>query len=319
MLRDNVRRYIALRRSLGFRLNDTARRLTSLARYAEDKGERYIRVQTAVAWAGAAPTPDSRYRRLQDAIGFARFLHAEDQAHEIPPSGVFTSHRNGLVPYIFTPDDLARLLDAAAERQSRETCPARRQIFVMLFGLIAATGLRISEAMKLRFVDILPDGVLHIRKTKFGKSRLVPLHQSVWDQLESYLVLRRAVTAESDHVFLSKMRKPLHYDKVHRAFHDILCLADIAPGRVRRPRIHDLRHTFATRVLEQCGDGRDAIAKHAVALMTYMGHSNPAHSYCYLQRTPELMAGMATMAETLVANRGIGNGATSVANGEAGR
>jgi integrase len=155
--------------------------------------------------------------------------------------------------------------------------------------------------LDLRFADVLPCGILHIRKTKFGKSRFVPLHPTVRDVLDRYLALRREVVTQNDHLFLSEGKRRIYYSVAQRAFHNILRLADIAPGRARRPRIHDLRHTFATRVLEQCGAGREAIARHAVALMTYMGHSNLRYTYWYLQRTPELMAGIAAEAETLIA------------------
>jgi integrase len=171
----------------------------------------------------------------------------------------------------------------------------------MLFGLIAATGLRITEALELRLGDILPGGILHIRETKFRKSRLTPLHLSVREALDRYLALRRDFVGLVDCLFLSARGGRLSYAVVNKAFREIIRVAGIAPGRTRRPRIHDLRHTFATRVLEQCGAGRETIARHAVALMTYMGHSDLRYTYWYLQATPELMAGIAAAAEALMA------------------
>ena len=213
---------------------------------------------------------------------------------------MFVSHRTKFVPYIFTFEELTRFVDAARLMQQHERTPIRREIYAVLFGLIALTGLRISEALDLRLSDIQPDGILQIRNTKFGKSRMVPLHRSVVSALDSYLDLRRDVIAEDDHVFLSGGKRRIYYSVVQRAFHEILDIAAIAPGRPRRPRIHDLRHTFATRVLEQSGAGREAIARHAVALMTYMGHSNLRYTYWYLHRTPELMAKVSAAAETLM-------------------
>ena len=300
MLKEDVQRYITLRRSTGFKLKDSARLLADYADFAEAKGDQYIRTCTAIAWAEQASTPDARYRRITDVIRLARFLQAENVRHEIPPSGVFASHRTKFVPYIFTADELARFIDAAHEVQKDEVLPVRREIYAVLFGLIAVTGLRISEALELRLPDIQPDGILHIRKTKFGKSRFIPLHPSVSIVIDRYLDLRRAVVAEDDHLFLSVGKRKIYYSVVQRIFHEILDRAGIAPGRQRRPRIHDLRHTFATRVLEQCGAGQDAIARHGVALMTYMGHSNLRYTYRYLHRTPELLANMAHAAETLV-------------------
>jgi integrase len=179
--------------------------------------------------------------------------------------------------------------------------PLRRQLYVTLFGLIAATGLRVSEALNLRLGDMLPGGVLHIRETKFNKSRLVPLHKSVVDALERYLDMRRRFAGSNDHLFLSTKGTALVYTTVNCTFRRVLQLANIAPGRTRRPRIHDLRHSFATRVLQQCGTERDAVARHFVALATYMGHADIAHTYWYLQATPELMTDIAAAAEALIA------------------
>ncbi len=300
MLTEEINRYIALRRSLGFKLKETAKNLASFGQFTETRGERHVRTATAMVWAEGASTPDTRYRRITDVIRLAAFLHAEDAAHEIPPGGIFKAHRTKFIPYIFTDDELAQFIDAARIRQQDESSPVRREIYAVLFGLIASTGLRISEALNLTLSDVLPDGVLHIRNTKFGKSRMVPLHPSVVHILDQYLELRLAVVAEDDHLFLSEGKRKIYYSVPHKAFHEILAIANIAPGRSRRPRIHDLRHTFATRVLSQCGAGRDAISRHAVALMTYMGHSNPRYTYWYLHRTPELMADISAAAENLM-------------------
>jgi integrase/recombinase XerD len=300
MLIDDIERYLALRRSLGFKLEQTGEYLGLFTAFAAARGERHIRAQTAIEWAQTAPTAGARYNRLRDIARAARFLHVEDAGHEIPPTGVFARSKNKLIPYIFTPKDLRRLLDAAVELDRHQYYAVRRQRYAMLFGLIAATGLRVSEALDLRLGDILPDGVLRIRETKFRKSRLVPLHASVRDALARYLALRRDFVGLVDCLFLSARGRRLSYPVVNKAFREIIRHADIAPRRTRRPRIHDLRHTFATRVLEQCGAGQAAIARHAVALMTYMGHSDLRYTYWYLQATPELMTEIAAAAEALV-------------------
>src|SRR5439155_8887445 len=118
-----------------------------------------------------------------------------------------------------------------------------------------------------------------IRETKFNKSRLVPLHKSVLEALERYLEMRRRIAGADDHLFLSVRGTSLAYMSVNHTFRRVLHLANIASGRTRRPRIHDLRHSFATRVLEQCSTERDAVARHFVALATYMGHADIAHTY----------------------------------------
>lgn len=301
MLMDDIERYVALRRSLGFKLEKPSRHLRSFARFAAERGERHIHAATAVAWATAAPTPEARHRWLGYVVRLARFLRAEDPAHEIPPASLFATPKLRPVPYIYARDELARILETAGQLRRQKPNPMRRQLYVMLFGLIAATGLRVSEALRLRLGDVLPGGVLHIRETKFNKSRLVPLHKSVVDALERYLDMRRRFAGSDDHLFLSVKGTALAYTTVNCTFRRILQLANIAPGRRRRPRIHDLRHSFATRVLEQCGTDRDAVARHFVALATYMGHADIAHTYWYLQATPELMTDIAAAAEALIA------------------
>lgn len=301
MLIDDIERYIALRQSLGFKLQKPARQLRSFARFAMERGERYVSAATAVAWAAAAPTPEARHRWLGYVVRLARFLRAEDPAHEIPPASLFAIRKLRPVPYIYTPDELARILETAGQLRQQKPNPMRRQIYVTLFGLIAATGLRVSEALRLRLGDLLPGGVLHIRETKFNKSRLVPLHKSVVEALERYLEMRRRFAGSDDHLFLSVKGTALGYPAVNCTFRRVLQLANIAPGRTRRPRIHDLRHSFATRVLEQCSTERDAVARHFVALATYMGHADIAHTYWYLQATPELMTDIAAAAEALIA------------------
>jgi len=166
MLMDDIERYVALRRSLGFKLKKPSRHLRSFARFAAERGERHIHAATAVAWAAAAPTPEARHRWLGYVVRLARFLRAEDPAHEIPPANLFATPKSRPVPYIYARDEMARILETAGQLRRQKPNPMRRQLYVMLFGLIAATGLRVSEALRLRLGDVLPDGVLHIRETK---------------------------------------------------------------------------------------------------------------------------------------------------------
>src|SRR6266702_3273562 len=193
-----------------------------------------------------------------------------------------------------------RPVNGAGQLRRQKPNPLRQQLYVMLFGLIAATGLRVSEALDLRFDDVLADGVLHIRDTKFGKSRLVPLHPTVVEALDRYLDRRRLVAGSDDHLFPSAKGKRLASSTVNYTFRCVLRFANIAPERPRRPRIHDLRHSFATHVLEQCNTERDAVARHFVALATYLGHVDIKHTYWYLQATPELMTDIAAATETLI-------------------
>ena len=300
MLIADVERYVGLRRSLGFKLREPSRHLQSFARFAAGKGDTHVRAATAITWAEMAPTRYSRHRRLGDVVRLSCFLHAEDAAHEVPPAGLFATPVTRPTPYIYAPDELVRILNAAGELRPRKSSPLRHRTYVMLFGLIAATGLRVSEALNLTLDDLLPGGILRIRGAKFAKSRLVPLHETVAEALDRYLDARRLFAGMDDHVFLSVGAKRLSYYTANGAFHRILLLARIAPERTRPPRIHDLRHSFATRVLEQCATRREAVARHFVALSTYLGHADIANTFWYLEATPALMTDIAAAAEALM-------------------
>ena len=299
MLNADVTRYLSLRRALGYKLIKAERHLLAFARFASERGESHVRAATVLTWLPtAAKTPNSMAHRLTNLIGFARFLHAEDPRHEIPPADI-KRPTNRPVPYIYTKCEIARILDTAGNLRLQKPNPLRRELYVTLFGLIAATGLRISEALALRLDDILPDGVLHIRETKFRKSRLVPMHATVIEALQGYLEIRRQRAGESDWLFPSVQHRQLYPTTVNCTFRTLLRRAGIAPERGQPPRIHDLRHTFATRVLEQCGADRSAVARHFVALSTYLGHVSIHNTYWYLQATPEMMADIAAAAVTL--------------------
>lgn len=300
MLSADVNRYISLRRALGYKLVQAERHLLAFARFAAERGENHIRTATALTWLPmAAKSPNAMAHRLTAIILFARFLQAEDPRHEIPPPDI-KRITNRPVPYIYTADEIARILDTTAHLRRQRPNPLRRELYAMLFGLIASTGLRVSEALALRVDDILHGGVLHIRETKFRKSRLVPLHATVVEALKGYLDARCQLAGQSDWLFPSVKHRQLYPSTVNYAFRCILRRAGIAPDRSRQPRIHDIRHTFATRVLEQCGAERGTIAKHFVALSTYLGHVSIHNTYWYLQATPEMMVDIAAAAEKLV-------------------
>ncbi len=297
MLNESVKRYIALRRSLGYGLLQTNRLLLAYARFAESQGDTYIRVSTAVAWATAASTPGTRYVRLNAVVLLARFLHAEDSKHEIPPSRLFPPPQGRLMPYIYSSEELSRLVAAAAKLP--RTYTLRRATYATLFGLIAATGLRISEALNLRVSDVQPDGVLLIRRGKSGKSRLIPLHPTVTTALNAYLSSRLALPTDNDHLFLTGRMRRIGRSMAVYTFRRIVIHAGITQTGTRPCRIHDLRHTFATRSLESCPTRREDVAAHFVALATYLGHADITHTYWYLEATPELMTDIAASAEAL--------------------
>jgi integrase len=303
MLTADVDRYVRLRQALGFTLRDASRELRAFVAFAVARGDTHLRTSTAVAWATEAPSPNARHIRLRIVRHLARFLHAEDPVHEVPPSKLFHCSKARPLPYIYTAAEVARIIEAASHL--RNSYPLRRQVYATLLGVIAATGLRVSEALDLRLADVHPDGVLHIRHTKFGKTRHVPLHPTVVAALGRYLDVRRRVPMSDDHVFVSAGNQRIASSTVNYTFRRVLRLGRIASARTRQPRIHDLRHTFATRALEQCSTRREAVARHFVALATYLGHADITNTYWYLEATPELMRDVAAAAEALVTTEGV--------------
>ena len=293
MLTHAVESYLSLRHACGFDLKSAGKLLRSFAVFAEARGKYRVCSQTAIEWAGLARSVNQRARRLGQVIRFARYVRAEDPSHEVPPAVFGSEQYVRRAPYIFSPRDIVRLLQAAAESSP----PFRRQTYRTLFALLACTGLRVSEAIRLRLKDITPDGIL-IRKSKFRKSRLVPLHQTARAGLTRYLKHRLPHAPFDDHVFVSLRRKPLLIGDVEKTFR--LAVEEIGLQQRPRPTPHSLRHTFAVRALEASPDGRDRIAEHMVALSTYLGHSSVVYTYWYLEATPELMEGIARRAESFV-------------------
>lgn len=301
MLITDVERYVSLRRALGFKLRDLAVKLHAFAEFAKARGDTHVRASTASDWAASAPSPNARHLRLQEVARFARFVRAEDARHEVPSTALSRFNSVRQPPYIYAPEEIAKLIAATVHLLRMST--AHQSMYAIFFGLIAATGLRVSEALNLRFDDLLPGAILRIRTTKFGKTRLVPLHATVVDALAPYIKSRRRVASTDDHLFLSKKRKRLTHGTARYTFHRLLKIAGIAAGRTSPPRIHDLRHTFATRALERCSTRRDEVGRHFIALSTYLGHVDVKSTFWYLQATPEMMTDMAAAAAALVDGR----------------
>jgi integrase/recombinase XerD len=297
MLARDVQSYLSVRRAAGFALIQTGSRLRSFAAYSDAKGERYLNAQTAIDWARQSPSIPQRARRLDDVVRLARYLHAEDARHEIPPAVFGRESRPRPTPYILSDEQISRIIELASQSGYRTL---RRQTYSTLFALLACTGLRVSEAIRLRYGDITPDGLV-IRATKFHKSRLVPLHPTARAGLERYLRQRRPYAPFDDHVFISLRRKPLLIEDVDSAFRTVAKKMGLPQGRgQRRPTPHSLRHSFAVRALQSCPDGRDRITQHMLMLSTYLGHSNAALTYWYLEAVPNLMRSIAERCEAYV-------------------
>jgi integrase len=297
MLAQAVQSYVAVQRAAGFAFTSAASLLKSFAAFSEARGESHVRVPIAIEWAGLAQGIPQRARRLGTVRRFSRYLRAEDDRHEIPPAVFGAERRPRPVPYILSPDQIRRLVEAASRSGYRTL---RRATYSTLFALLASTGLRVSEAIRLRLADLTPDGLV-IRASKFRKSRLVPLHATARAALERYLQQRGPYAPEADHVFVSLRRKPLLLTDVATAFRTAARAIGLpaGPGRTR-PTPHSLRHTFAVRALQSCPDGRDAITQHMVALSTYLGHAKIADTYWYLEAVPELLTDIAERCERFV-------------------
>jgi len=299
MLTQAVESYLEVRRAMGFALHSEGSLLQSFARQSDAAGQSHICTETAIQWAGMARAITTRARRLGQVIRLARYLRAEDQRHEVPPAVFGCEKGPRPVPYIFSAENIKRLVQAASELGRRN--PFRGQTYGTFFALLACTGLRVSEAIRLRFEDVTADGRI-IRCSKFRKSRLVPLHSTAQVGLEQYLQKRRTFAPFDDHVFVSLRRHPLLVGDAETAFRTAALKIGLKrePG-LPRPTIHSLRHTFAVRSLENCADGRDRITKHMLALSTYLGHSKVADTYWYLEATPELMSSIADSCEAFFA------------------
>jgi integrase/recombinase XerD len=271
--------------------------LKSFAAFSEARGQHFVSGDIAIEWAGQARSVWQRARRLGTIIRFARYLRAEDQRHQVPPAVFGAERPPRRTPYILTAEQIRQLVDAASRAGYRTL---RRATYRTLFSLLACTGLRVSEAIRLRFDDLTPDGLV-IRHTKFRKSRLVPLHETAQAGLEQYLQERRPYAPFDDHVFVSLRRKPLLPGDVETAFRTAVKLARLPLGlRGARPTPHSLRHSFAVRALQTCPDGRDAITQHMLSLSTYLGHCTVANTYWYLEAVPDLMREIAERTEHFV-------------------
>jgi len=288
-LAGHVQDYLRMRRALGFKLRREGQLLPQLAAYLEAAGAQTLTAELAISWARLPQNvaPINWAHRLGAARGFATYLKTIDPSTEVPARGVFSTRVARRVPHLWSQAEVRALL--AAARQLRP--PLRAATHEALFGLIATSGLRIGEAIALGRdqVDLI-GGVLTIRDAKFGHCRLVPLHPSTVDALGSYAARRDRLCPQprSGTFFLSSVGTALLHNGVHRTFHQLTAAIGMNNTPVR-PRIHDLRHSFAVRTLvDWHRSGVDAAGRMAV-LSGYLGHVNPAGTYWYLSASPELM------------------------------
>jgi integrase len=298
MLSEDLDRHISLHHALGFKFRTQSLLLRNYVAYAEARDDQLISADRVLAWSVEAPSPEQRRNRLLEARRFAIAMYAEDDRHEVPAAdalgrGLHTRR----IPYIYSPEDIRRLMAAAASLAPAGTI--RPATFATLFGLLAATGMRISEALALRLSDITADGLV-IEKTKFKKSRLLPLHPSTRRALDAYLTVRLRVATESAALLIGNTGEAVAYPTVIAVFLRLTRSIGLrGPSGRGGPRIHDLRHTFAVRSLERCPHDAAAVSRHIVGLSTYLGHAHVTDTYWYLQASPALMTHIADAGEAL--------------------
>jgi integrase len=288
-LAEHAANYLRLRRAFGFKLDGYDEPLASFAAYVESSGTGRVTAELAEAWAWlpAGIKPITASYRIGWVRGFARYLHAIDPAHEIPPPGLLSVPRRRPTPYLYSTGEVLQVLTQA--RQLRP--PLRAATYEALFGLLAATGMRVGEAVTLTRRDVaLVDGMLTIRHPKFDRPRLVPLHPSTTNALRRYALTRDRLCHDprTDRFFLSDTGQALHRWDAERVFLTITTQLGLRTGTAH-PRLHDLRHTFAVRTLiDWQREGID-VGSMLPVLSTYLGHVEPKNTYWYLSATPELM------------------------------
>jgi len=290
--------YLALRRSLGHKLADAERQLRRFVVYLEFIGADTVTMDAALAFvldADLDPASSVPAKRLEAVRGFARYLAGINGRAEIPPAGLVTYRGRRRQPWLFSDDEI-RLVMSTAAASARTAL--RAVTLETLIGLLAVTGLRVGEGLRLAPDDVdVDDALITVRASKFGKSRQVPVSETTINALAAYTRQRdQAVTAAAT-FFVTASGAPLAYSHFGLTFRRAVDTAGIAAGSPIRPRLHDLRHGFAVRTLVGWHrDGLD-VAVLLPRLSTYLGHREPRYTYRYLTATPELLGHAARLLE----------------------
>lgn len=297
MIGEAVNRYVALIRAGGGCYYKESRYLTKYAAFAQARGETHVRVQTVLEWTRRFTSAGHRRELLLMVRRFALTVAVEDPLHEVPPADLLPRvPRVRPKPYIYSPAEIASLLAVANECASIG-CAVPGQ-YRVLFGLIAATGLRHGEALAINIGDIIEEGLM-IRPMKRTGWRFLPVHASVQSELAQHVRKRGRIRADTDALFLSDGGDRLSSTTTGYAFSRMLArtgLAGAGDGG-RNPRVHDLRHTFAVRSLEACGSEPKSIDRHMVALSAWLGHASVVDTYWYHEATATLLQKIARRTE----------------------
>ncbi|WP_375474360.1 tyrosine-type recombinase/integrase [uncultured Jatrophihabitans sp.] len=291
-LHDALGDYLAMRRALGYRLVRPEKLLNQFLDHLDATGVTIVTSEASLAWSRLPAGGDGNWwaYRLSVVRGFATYLHTLDPATEIPATDLLPWRARRASPYLYSTADIAALLTAADSLST----PLRRATIATLIGLLAVTGMRVGEALALDRADIdLRRGLLVVRHGKFNKSRELVLHPSTVAGLRGYLRERDRMhpTPTSPALLISTAGTRLLYCNVHWTFHRLVQQAGLtARSASCRPRIHDLRHSFAVAsMLDAYAAGQDGQTR-LTLLSTYLGHVDPAGTYWYLSASPELLA-----------------------------
>lgn len=283
--------YLVIRRALGFKLERDSVFLHDFVDFVSAAGSGVITTDLAVAWATQPANADPAWwaARMSVVRVFASHHHGLDPRSEVPPPDVLRGRSRRAEPFLYTNEQVTALQVSARSLRS----PLKAATYDTLIGLLAVTGMRVGEAIRLDRTDIdRATGLLTIRDTKFGKTRQIPLHPTTLDALDIYARVRDRYpsTGRTPAWFSSTTGTRLIYKNVHYCFHQLTADAGITPRSERcRPRIHDLRHRFATATLTNWYADGLPIDPLLPLLSTYLGHVSPSSTYWYLTATPELL------------------------------
>ena len=296
-LRQAVQEYLSMRRDLGFSLREAGKGLLDFVTFMEQHRASYITQALALAWAQQPSNvqPAHWAQRLTFVRGFARYRSATDPRTQIPPQGLLPFQPKRARPYLYSEGEIESLLRAALKMPCRyERGELRPWVYYCLFGLLSVSGLRLGEARNLELQDVdLKAAVLTIRGAKFGKTRLVPLHASTCQVLSDYIARRKRHWTQrpvSSYLFVSSWGHRLDNADIHRTFYALSRQIGLrGPSDSHGPRLHDLRHRFATHALVQWYRSNQDPERRLPILSAYLGHVHVADTQWYLSGSPELM------------------------------
>jgi integrase len=278
-IRQNLTDYLAMRRALGYKLDKTERLLCQFVSFVEDRGEQHLTIETALAWATLPAGAHASWtaRRLAEVRLFARHLHGIDLANQVPPVGMPPGQARRATPYLYSPQEISALMSATTIVRGTHLQATYRT----LIGILAATGMRVGEAIGLDIDDFdAVNGLLTVRNGKFGKSRELPLHPTTVAALDTYLHRDDRPRQTTAPALLScSAGRRLRYQNVQPTFQKLLRHCGISPRSAAcRPRIHDVRHGFAVNTIVDGYKAGEPGARLAI-LSTYLGHVDPANTY----------------------------------------